>query len=237
MEKLKKEELRIQDDAGVIALEDGIALREWIERMAQEVPFKTIRCATYTVSAPGLQWIRRLTRDRQVQVKLLSDVGQTDSRMVSSIMETMFARGEIECRTASARPGPVIDEDGIFHPKILILDDAAAVVGSVNLTGKGLGLGIQPHNIEMSVGLSEKFSESTIKQLVKVFDRWWENGRPLWSYRSDEDKKENQHMAQPEYVIFSRPPNVGNRSTADRGEQSLWAGTVACGFGHITSGS
>ena len=209
MKKRKEKELGIQDDAGVIALEDGIALREWIERIAQEVPFKTIRCATYTVSTPGLQWIRRLTRDRQVQVKLLSDVGQTDSRMVSSIMETVFARSEIECRTASARPGPVRDEDGIFHPKILILDDVAAVVGSVNLTGKGLGLGIQPHNIELSVGLSGKFSESTIKQLVEIFDRWWEDGQTLRSNLGDKKKKENQHMAQPEYVVFRDRPMWG----------------------------
>ncbi len=209
MEKLKEKGLRVQDDAGVIALEDGIALREWIERMAQEVSFKTIRCATYTVRAPGLQWIRRLTRDRQVLVKLLSDVEQTDSRMVSSITETMFASGEIECRTASARPGPVRDEDAIFHPKILILDDAAAVVGSVNLTGKGLGLGIQPHNIEMSVGLSGKFSESTIKQLVEIFDRWWEDGQTLRPNLGDKKKKENQHMAQPEYVVFRDRPMWG----------------------------
>ena len=209
MEKWKEKGLRIQDDSGVIALEDGIALREWIERAAQEVPFKTIRCATYTVSALGLQWLRRLTRDRQVHVKLLSDVGQTDSRMMSSIIETMFASGEIECRTASARPGPVRDEDAIFHPKVLILDDAAAVVGSVNLTGKGLGLGIQPHNIELSVGLSGKFSESTIKQLVEIFDRWWEDGQTLWSNLGDKKKKENQHMAQPEYVVFRYRPMWG----------------------------
>ena len=209
MEKSKEKELGIQDDAGVIALEDGIALREWIERTAQEVPFKTIRCATYTVSAPGLQWIRRLTRDRQVQVKLLSDMGQTDSRIVSSIMEAMFASGEIECRTASARPGPVRDEDGIFHPKILILDDAAAVVGSVNLTGKGLGLGIQPHNIEMSVGLSGKFLESTIKQLVEVFDHWWEDGKQMTAHQDEKNKEENQHMAQPEYVVFRDRPMWG----------------------------
>lgn len=199
----------MQDDAGVIALEDGIALREWIERTAQEVSFKTIRCATFTVSVLGLQWIRRLTRYRQVQVKLLSDVGQTDSRMVSSIMETVFASGEIECRTASARPGPVRDEDAIFHPKVLILDDVAAVVGSVNLTGKGLGLGIQPHNIELSVGLSGKFSESTIKQLVEIFDRWWEDGQTLRPNLGDKKKKENQHMAHPKYVVFRGKPEWG----------------------------
>ena len=209
MEKWKEKGLRIQDNAGVIALKDGIALREWIERTAQDVPFKTIRCATYTVSAPGLQWIRRLTRDRQVQVKLLSDMEQTDSRMVSSIMETMFASGEIECRTASARLGPVRDEDGIFHPKILILDDTAAVVGSVNLTGKGLGLGVQPHNIEMSVGLSGISLQPTIKQLVEIFDRWWKDGRTLRSKLGDKKKKENQYMAQPEYVVFQDRPLWG----------------------------
>lgn len=31
MEKLKEKGLRVQDDAGVIALGDGIALREWLE--------------------------------------------------------------------------------------------------------------------------------------------------------------------------------------------------------------
>ena len=195
--------------ASSIALEDGIELREWIERVAQEVSFKTIRCATYTVSAPGLQWLRRLTRGRQVRIRLLSDVAQTDPRLVRSITKTMFASGEIECRTAPARPGPRRDEQGLFHPKILILDDVAAVVGSVNLTGKGLGLGIQPHNVEMSVGLSEISSQPTIKQLVEVFDRWWEGGQPLCSHFDDQSKKENQHMAQPEYVVFRDRPRWG----------------------------
>ena len=201
--------LRWDPSVPSIALEDGVALREWIERTAQKLSFKTIRCATYAVSTLGLQWLRRLTRDRQVHIRLLSDVVQTDSRLVRSITETMFASGEIECRTAPARPGPAQDEEGLFHPKILILDDAAAIVGSVNLTGKGLGLGIQPHNVEISVGLSGTSSHPTIKQLVEVFDRWWEDGQPSQSYLGDEDKKENQYMAQPEYVVFQGRPNWG----------------------------
>ncbi len=191
-----------------IALEDGIALREWIERVAKEVSFKTVRCATYAISVLGLQWLRRLAHDRQAHIRLLLDVGQTDPRIVRS-MATMFASGKIECRTAPARPGPVRDEEGLFHPKILILDDAVAVIGSVNLTGKGLGLGIQPHNVEMSIGLSGTSSQLTIKQLVEVFDRWWEDSQPLQLHLGDEDKKENQHMAQPEYVVFQDRPMWG----------------------------
>ncbi len=200
---------RWDPNASSVVLEDGIALREWIERAAQKVSFKTIRCATYAVSAPGLRWLRRLTRGRQVRIRLLSDVAQTDPRLVRSIMKTMFASGEIKCRTAPARLGPTRDEQGLFHPKILILDDVAAVVGSVNLTSKGLGLGIQPHNVEMSVGLSEMSSQPTIKQLVEVFDRWWEGGQPLWSHFDDQSKKENQDMAKPEYVVFRDQPMWG----------------------------
>ena len=201
--------LRWDPSISSIALEDGLALREWIEGAAQEVSFKMIRCATYAVSALGLQWLRRLTRDQQVQIRLLSDVVQTDSGLVCSITETTFASGEIECRTAPARSGPMEDEEGLFHPKILVLDDAAAVVGSVNLTGSGLGLGIQPHNVEMSVGLSGMSSQPTIGQLVKIFDRWWERGQPLLSHLDYGNRKENEQMAQPEYVAFRDRPMWG----------------------------
>lgn len=202
-------ELSRDPSVSSIALEDGVALREWIERTAQEFSFGTIRCATYAVSTLGLQWLRRLARDRQVHIRLLSDVVQTDSGHVRSITETMFASGEIECRTAPPRPGPVHDEEGLFHPKVLILDDAAAIVGSVNLTGKGLGLGMQPHNVEMSVGLSGTSSRPTIKQLVGAFDRWWEDGQPLRTNQEEEDKEENQSMAKTEYVVFQDRPNWG----------------------------
>lgn len=200
-----------------IALENGAALREWIERSVREVSPKTICCATYTVSRLGLQWLRHLTHNRQIHIRLLSDVVQTDSQLVRSITETMFASGEIECRTASARPGPVLDQEGLFHPKILILDEIAAVVGSVNLTGKGLGLGPQPHNIEVSVGLSETSSQSTIRQLVKMFDLWWEDSRPMQSYHDDENKEENQQMARPEYVTFRDQPMWGIAQVQNEG--------------------
>ena len=193
----------------IIALENGAALRKWIEEAMQEISFETVRCATYGVSVLGLEWLRRLTRDRQVHIRLLSDIVQTDSLLVRSITETKFASGEIECRTVSARAGPGGNKEGLFHPKILILDEAVAVVGSVNLTGKGLSLGIRPHNVEMSVGLSGTVSRPTIKQLVEIFDRWWEDSQPLRSDLRDEDKKENQHMAQPEYVVFRDRPMWG----------------------------
>ena len=193
----------------IIALENGATLREWIEGMMQEISFKTVRCATYGVSVPGLEWLRRLTRDRQVHIRLLSDVMQTNSMMVRSVTETIFSSGEIECRTVSARPGPGGNEEGLFHPKILILDEAMAAVGSANLTGKGLSLGIRPHNVEMSVGLSGTISRPTIEQSVEIFDRWWEDSQPLQSHLRDEDKKENQHMAQPEYVVFLDRPMWG----------------------------
>ena len=201
--------IRQLHSSNIAPLENGIALREWIEKAVQEMSFKTICCATYTVSTPGLQWLRRLTRDRQVHIKLLSDVEQTDPQLVRSIKATMFARDEIECRTAPARPGPVLNEKGLFHPKILIFDDVVAVIGSVNLTGKGLGLGIPPHNVEMSIGLSGTALQPTIKQLVEVFDHWWENGQALWSHLDEKNKKENQHMAQPEYVVFRDRPMWG----------------------------
>lgn len=215
MEKLK--ELRTQDDSGVTVLENGVALREWVERVAEVVPFKTVRCATYSVSEPGLHWLRRLTRDRQVQVKLLSDLGQTDPRKVLSSIGKVFANSEIECRIASARPGPARDEDGLFHPKILILDDAAAVVGSANLTGKGLELGIPPYNIELSIGLSRKSSGATIGQLVEIFDRWWEGSQTLQSNLDDKKQKEDQRM-QPEYVVFRDRPLWGIAQVQNEGD-------------------
>ena len=121
----------------------------------------------------------------------------------------MFVSGEIECRTASVRPGPVLDKEGLFHPKILIIDDIAAAVGSVNLTGKGLGLGPQPHNVEASVGLSGTSSQPTIRQLVEMFDLWWEDGRPMPSHHDDKNKREDQQMEQPKYVIFRGQPMWG----------------------------
>ena len=193
----------------IAPLENGIALREWIEKAVQEMSFKTIRCATYAISTPGLQWLRRLTRDRQAHIRLLSDGEQTDPQLVRSITATMVASGEIECRIAPARPGPVLNEKGLFHPKILILDETVAVVGSVNLTGKGLGLGIPPHNIEMSIGLSGTALQPTIRQLVEIFDRWWKDSQLLWSHLDHENKKESQHMAQPEYVVFRDRPMWG----------------------------
>ncbi len=218
----------------IIALENGTALREWIERVMQEIPFKTVRCATYGVSVLGLEWLRRLTRDRQVHVRLLSDIMQTDSLLVRSVTETRFASGEIECRTVSTRPGTGGNEEGLFHPKILILDDAVAVVGSVNLTGKGLSLGIQPYNVEISVGLSGTVSQPTIKQLVDIFDRWWEDGQPLQSHLGDEDEKENRPMTQPEYLsqgfleeVSSQDARIreelGNKV---RDEEGRWHGAV-----------
>lgn len=200
-----------------IALENGVALREWTERSVREVSPKTIRCATYTVSRLGLQWLRHLTHNRQIHIRLLSDVVQTDSQLVRSITETMFASGEIECRTALARPGPILNQEGLYHPKILILDDIAAAVGSVNLTGKGLGLGPQPHNIEVSVGLSGLSSQPTIRQLVEMFDLWWEDGRPMQSYHDDENKEENQQMTQPEYVTFRDRPMWGIAQVQNEG--------------------
>ena len=193
----------------IVPLENGIALREWIEKAVQEMSFKTIRCATYAISALGLQWLRRLTRDRQAYIRLLADGEQTDPQLVRSITATMFASGEIECRIAPARPGPVLNEKGLFHPKILILDEIVAVVGSVNLTGKGLGLGIPPHNVEMSIGLSGTVLQPTIRQLVEIFDRWWKDSQPLWSHLDHQNKKESQHMAQPEYVVFRDRPLWG----------------------------
>ena len=193
----------------IAPLENGIALREWIEKAVQEMSFKTIRCATYAISAPGLQWLLRLARDHQAHIRLLSDGEQTDPQLVRSITATMFASGEIECRIAPARPGPVLNEKGLFHPKILILDETVAVVGSVNLTGKGLGVGIQPHNVEMSIGLSGTALQSTIRQLVEIFDRWWKDSQLLWSHLDHQNKKESQHMAQPEYVVFRDRPLWG----------------------------
>jgi len=105
-------------------------------------------------------------------------------------------------------PGLLLDDPGMFHPKFIVLDDVAAVVGSANLSGKALGIGQGPHNIELSIGFSgHKFPE-TVEQLVQFFDQWWEKASPL-SFTKQCNEQEEQIMEQPDYVVFRNRPSWG----------------------------
>ena len=131
---------------------------------------------------------------------MLCDVNQGCADLARRIGE-VFLKNSVTIRVAPAKLGPSTHEPGLFHPKMIIIDDAVAVVGSANLTGKALGIGLKPHNVEMSIGLTGAKSRATIAQLVQYFDQWWEKAS-LLSSANKHDKEESDTMAQPEYVMF-----------------------------------
>ena len=182
-------------------------MRLWTERQAATICPSVIRCATFAASVRGLRWLRRLSSQRKAAVKVLCDVNQGNTELAQCIEEFLPDK-EVALRVAPAILGPLVDDPGLFHPKILILSDVAAVVGSANLTGKALGIGPKPHNIELSVGLSGSESLETIAQLVECFDEWWEKASPL-SFVYQIGKQESDTMAEPEYIVFQERPNYG----------------------------
>ena len=82
-----------------IALEPGIALRESASKDLCE-KYRSRRSAARRTHEPTWPSVASTSYgDRQIPIRLLSDVMQTDSQLVSSI-ETMFTSGEIVYRTA-----------------------------------------------------------------------------------------------------------------------------------------
>ena len=188
-------------------LESGHELRRWTERQAMLGRPSLIRCATFSLTPLGLRWLGRLSGQGVAEVRILCDVNQVRADLGPSVGEA-FPKNRAAIRLAPPRLGPSVADPGLFHPKLIILDDGAAVVGSVNLSGKALGIGPKPHNVEMSIGLSGIQARGTIARLVQIFDQWWENASPLSSTKQN-GEQEDQAMAQPDYVVFRGRPNWG----------------------------
>ena len=155
----------------IVALANGRELRLWIERQVALVRPSVIRCATFLATPLGLRWLGRLSGVGGAEVRLLCDVNQGCADLVKGIREAFPTNGAT-LRVAPAELGPSTDNPGLFHPKMIIVDDTVAVIGSANLTGKALEIGPKPHNVEMSVGLLGSRSRATIVRLSQYFDQW-----------------------------------------------------------------
>lgn len=195
------------DDLSVSILENGSGLRVWVAETVRDTHIQHIRCATFAVGAPGLLWLTGLARQCNAIVELLSDVGQTDPSMTPDPFLELISTGRALWRVAPKRPGGMLTEIGYFHPKVILLDDYAAVVGSANLTARALGLSIHPHHSEMSVGLRGDSFRGTIQELLKTFERWWAEGTAI-DLSVELSKREREPMT-PEYVVFERSPRWG----------------------------
>lgn len=195
------------DDESITTLEGGRELRRWMERHVMLGRPSVIRCATYSASPLGLLWLGRLAGEGITQVRVLCDVNEALSGLAPAIADA-FPHDGVSVRLAPPRLGPSVGDPGLFHPKLIVLDSAVAVVGSANLSGKALGIGPRPHNVEMSLGLSGVQVRRTIERLVEYFDRWWVEAVPLSSTEKNSEE-ENHTMAQPEYIVFRGRPNWG----------------------------
>lgn len=186
------------DEVRPVALENGRALREWVEGEARAAAPTVIRCATYTATRPGLRWLRRLSRTCK-DIRVLCDTHQAGGELAA--LAASILGEDATVRVMPARPGATVADDGSFHAKLVILDDSSAVIGSANLTGSGLGIGPGPSNVEVAIGLSGRVGDPAVAQLVECFDQWWEEASTPRSATRNE--KENEIMAEPEYVVFS----------------------------------
>lgn len=213
---MSKKERRGALNGAIVALKNGSELRFWTERQVEFVRPSVIRCATFAVTPLGLRWLARLTDQGRVEVRLLYDVNQGHAKLAQYI-EQLLPENKMDLRVAPARLGPLADDLGLFHPKLLIFDDATAVVGSANLTGKALEIGPKPHNIEVSIGLSGAASRGTIAQLVQYFDEWWKKASSV-PPRNQIRKQESDTMSEPEYVVFRDRPNWGIAEVQTEGD-------------------
>ena len=195
-------------EESVVILESGHELRRWIERQAMLGRPSVIRYATFSATPLGIRWLGRLSGQGAAEVRVLCDVNQACANLAPSVAEA-FPKNRGSIRLAPARLGPSAADSGLFHPKLIILDDGVAVVGSANLSGKALGIGPRPHNVEMSIGLSGGQTRGTIARLIQFFDQWWEQASPLPSKNKLDSGKESDTMVQPEYVVFRGRPNWG----------------------------
>lgn len=205
------------DDLSVSILENGTGLRAWLAETVRGMRVQCIRCATFAVGAPGLLWLAGWAHQCNATVELLSDIGQTDPAITPGPFLELITAGRACWRLAPKRPGGTLAEIGLFHPKVILLDDYAAAVGSANLTGRALGLSIQPHHSEVSVGLRGDSFRGTIQQLLETFDRWWVESAPI--DLSVELSRLEREPIMPEYVVFERSPRwgIGHIQTAGGG--------------------
>jgi superfamily II DNA or RNA helicase len=192
---------------GATALENGLGLRQWVAETLKQHEIHCIRCATFSIGAPGILWITAIANQFRAKVLLLSDVDQTDANIAPPQFRQLLNSGTADWRLLPPRPGNAAQETGYFHPKVLIFDDCAAVVGSANLTGRALGLGVPPHHLEMSVGLRGEPVRATIAALLTAFEQWWKASIPLEPQPSDYQSEGESIM--PEYVAFSERPMWG----------------------------
>lgn len=188
-----------------VVLKNGNELRKWTERQIELVSPSVIRCATYVLRQLGLRWLARVSNEGRIEVRVLCDLSQRYAN-IARLADELFFENKVDIRVAPAKLGFQVDDSGLFHPKLIVLDDSAAVIGSANLTGKALEMGPKPHNIELSIGLSGSTSEHTIVELVNNFDEWWEEASPLILV-PHKLKPENSTM--PEYIVFENRPNWG----------------------------
>ncbi len=201
----------------VSALENGIGLRCWVTDTLRGSHVQCIRCATFAVGSPGLLWLTALASQCNAKVQLVSDVGQANPSAAPAQFRQLLSTGRAQWRLSPARPGSAVGEVGWFHPKVLLFDDRAAVVGSANLTGRGLGLNISPHHFEMSIGLSGEAMQGAIEALLEAFGRWWENSSPIEFSTGEEPPEGVTVMA--EYVAFNGRPawGIGQLQTSGGG--------------------
>ena len=136
----------------MVALENGHELRLWTERQVALRRPSIYRCATFSATALGLRWHGRLFRHGGHEVRVLCDTNQAREGLARSMGEA-FPNNDVTIRVVPVRLGPAADDSGLCHPKMVMIGNSAAVVGSANLTRKALGIGQKPHNIEMSIGL------------------------------------------------------------------------------------
>jgi hypothetical protein len=193
-----------KEHAAVSALENGCGLRKWVAETLSGGGVRCIPCATFSIGSPGISWFTAIAIQCGANVLLLSDVNETDSNIAPSQFRQLFHAGRAKWRLLPPRPGNAATETGYFHPKVLIFDDYAAVVGSASLTGRALGLGVPPHHSEMSVGLRGEPARAAIVALLQAFERWWEDCIDLEPQASGHEAKGENVM--PEYVAFTERP-------------------------------
>jgi superfamily II DNA or RNA helicase len=196
-----------KENVAVTALENGFGLRNWVAECLSGAAVQCIRCATFSVGAPGILWLTAIANQCNAKVLLLSDVDQTDANIAPPQFRQLLSAGSAQWRVLSSRPGNGTTESGYFHPKVIIFDDRAAVVGSANLTGRALGLNVLPHHLEMSVGLRGEPARAAIVALLEAFERWWEDSIALMSQTSGDEAEGESIM--PEYVAFTKRPTWG----------------------------
>jgi superfamily II DNA or RNA helicase len=201
-------------NAAVTALENGHGLRTWVAETLSGGTIRCIRCATFSIGSPGMLWLTSIANQCSAKVLLLSDVDETDPSIAPPQFRELVKAGSAQWRALPGRPGSAVRETGYFHPKVLIFDDHAAVVGSANLTGRALGLGVRPHHLEMSVGLRGEPAQAAIDALLNAFEQWWATSVALKLPLSS-DQAEGETIM-PEYVAFTERPvwGIGQVQTA-----------------------